>query len=211
MHSISCCFSCIQDTSPLILLHSASFKKKSSHQPFWWWVFFKVGSHGLFAQGQLHTSVLPISVSQVARITGVSHQCWVPPDLFISLYFSHQLTKVRTNKKICLLFFSFLNSQTSQRGFLQLFSTFSSPFTSVEPTLLGFCSHLSTHTALVKSPGPTLLLSLMVGSCSSYLAHKQHWQNQSYPYSRMSHLPVSSPTLLLTTPSVVFAGFFSLL
>jgi hypothetical protein len=41
---------------------------------------FKVGSHELFAQASFWTAILLISVSQLARITGVSQQH--PPSLF---------------------------------------------------------------------------------------------------------------------------------
>jgi hypothetical protein len=48
-----------------------------STSPFLWLLlllFFDIGSHKLFAWGWLRTSVLLISVSKVARITGVSHR-----------------------------------------------------------------------------------------------------------------------------------------
>jgi hypothetical protein len=47
---------------------------ESLHQPFFLMGFFKIGSHKLFAQGWLQTMILLISVSWVARITGVSYQ-----------------------------------------------------------------------------------------------------------------------------------------
>jgi hypothetical protein len=34
---------------------------------------FKIGSHELFAQDRLHTMILQISASRVAKITGVTH------------------------------------------------------------------------------------------------------------------------------------------
>jgi hypothetical protein len=43
------------------------------HQPFFVMSVFKIGSRELFAQ--LQTSILLISASWVARITGMSHQC----------------------------------------------------------------------------------------------------------------------------------------
>jgi hypothetical protein len=46
-----------------------------STSPFFVMGFFEVGSHKLFALGWLWTSTLLISVSWVARITGVSHWC----------------------------------------------------------------------------------------------------------------------------------------
>jgi lysylphosphatidylglycerol synthetase-like protein (DUF2156 family) len=46
----------------------------SSPPPFLWWIFFKIGSHEIFARGWLGTLILLISASRVARITGVSHQ-----------------------------------------------------------------------------------------------------------------------------------------
>jgi hypothetical protein len=36
---------------------------------------FKIGSHKLFAWGWLWTAIFLISVSKVARITGMSHWC----------------------------------------------------------------------------------------------------------------------------------------
>jgi hypothetical protein len=39
-----------------------------STSPFLWWIFFKIGSHELFAWGWLWNTILLISASQVARI-----------------------------------------------------------------------------------------------------------------------------------------------
>jgi hypothetical protein len=39
------------------------------------WLFWRWGSHELFALGWPQTMILLISASQVAGITGVSHRC----------------------------------------------------------------------------------------------------------------------------------------
>jgi hypothetical protein len=50
-----------------------------------WGFFFEIGSHKLFAQGGLLTTILLISASRVASITGVSH--WSPAwKLFLTSY-----------------------------------------------------------------------------------------------------------------------------
>jgi hypothetical protein len=38
-----------------------------------WWDFFEIGSHELFCPGWLWTTILLISASWLARITGMSH------------------------------------------------------------------------------------------------------------------------------------------
>jgi hypothetical protein len=71
-----------------------------STSPVLWWVFFKIESRELFCLGWFWTTVLLISASWVARITGVS--CWclaklyfLPPNPFLpklsSLCFVHSI------------------------------------------------------------------------------------------------------------------------
>jgi hypothetical protein len=48
------------------------------HQPYFWKGFFEIGSHGTICPIWLQTSILLISASWVARITGVSHWYLAP-------------------------------------------------------------------------------------------------------------------------------------
>jgi hypothetical protein len=45
-----------------------------STRPFFGWVFFEIGTGELFCLAWLQTSILLISASRLARITGVSHR-----------------------------------------------------------------------------------------------------------------------------------------
>jgi hypothetical protein len=67
------------------------FFEIGSHELFaWGWLqtpcfvmrFFQIGAHELFTQGWLQTSILLISASWVARITGMSHQHLTVLDIF---------------------------------------------------------------------------------------------------------------------------------
>jgi hypothetical protein len=52
-----------------------SFSSTLPLEPFLLWLFLEMGFHKLFCLDWLWPSMLPISASHVARITGVSHWC----------------------------------------------------------------------------------------------------------------------------------------
>jgi hypothetical protein len=61
-------------TQGLIFTRQALLPLEHSASHFWGMRFFEMGSWELFAWGWFQTKILLISASQVARITGMSHQ-----------------------------------------------------------------------------------------------------------------------------------------
>jgi hypothetical protein len=59
----------------IVGLELRAYTLSHSTSPFLWRIFFKIGSQELLCQGWVRTLILLISVSWVARITGLSHQC----------------------------------------------------------------------------------------------------------------------------------------